>query len=450
MTMKKYTFYLVVILFFCSCKKMDNWLDVKSKNSDVILSSVADYQSLLDNTAVMNTTPGINIVASDNIQLIENTALTAGLPAERNAYIWKEDIYEGAIGVGTGDWTVPYRAIAYANIALEGMDKLTQTSAESDNVRGSALFYRGFHYYQLLQLYAPPYKEGANQPCVLPLRDVSDVGVPGKLSTVEDCYNKVIVDLNTALELLPLVPASMTRPSRLAALAMLAKVYLVMEKYDKAGEYVDRYLENQSELLDFSTLNTAATLPFPALDVGNKEVTFYAGPISYSLLSFGNLRVNESVYSSYQDNDLRKTAFFRTNADGTKSFKGRYTGTVGLFSGLATNEMVLMKAECLARTGKWEEGAGLLNTLCQKRYKNYAEPVDGSPENTLQRILQERNKELVFTGTCRWEDLRRLNKDPRFAKTLTRTLAGKAYALSSNDPRYTFPVIPQEWTTLTK
>ncbi len=448
--MKKYSLYLTVILFCTSCKKMDNWLDVKSKNSDVILNSVADYQSLLDNTAVMNTTPGIDIVASDNIQLIENTAMTAGLPAERNAYIWKKDIYEGAIGVGTGDWTVPYRAIAYANIALEGMDKLTQTSAGRDNVRGSALFYRGFHYYQLLQLYAPPYKEGANEPCVLPLRDVSDVGVSGKLSTVEDCYNQVITDLNAALALLPLVPASKTRPSQLAALAMLAKLYLLMERYDEAMEYADKYLENKSELLDFSTLNAAATLPFPTLDVGNKEVIFYAGPISYSLLSFGNLRVNESLYSSYQANDLRKTAFFRTNADGTKSFKGRYTGTVGLFSGLATNEMLLIKAECLARTGKWQEGAGLLNTLCGKRYKNYSPVVDETDGAALQRILDERNKELVFTGTCRWEDLRRLNNDPRFAKTLTRKLAGNIYTLLPNDPRYTFPVIPQELITKAK
>ncbi len=223
-----------------------------------------------------------------------------------------------------------------------------------------------------------------------------------------------------------------------------------MEKYEQAKDYVERYLENQSELLDFSTLNTAATLPFPTLDIGNKEVIFYAGPISYSLLSFGNLRVNESLYSSYQANDLRKAAFFRLNADGTKSFKGRYTGTVGLFSGLATNEILLIKAECLARTGKWKEGADLLNTLCGKRYKNYSPVVDETDEAALQRILEERNKELVFTGTCRWEDLRRLNKDPRFAKSLTRKLAGSVYTLPPNDPRYTFPVIPQELITKAK
>ncbi len=448
--MKKYIFYLAGILVCSSCQKMDSWLDVKSKNSDVILRTVADYQSLLDNTTVMNTTPGLGIISADNIYLLESTALTGGLPAERNAYIWKEDIYEGAIGVGTGDWTFPYRAIAYANIALEGMDKFQQSSAGRDNVRGSALFYRGFHYYQLLQLYVSPYREGANQPCVLPLRYVSDIEDEGKLGTVEDCYQQVIADLTTAIELLPLIPSHKTRPSRLAAFAMLAKVYLLMEKYDQALTYAEEYLKNQGELLDFASLNTAATLPFPTLDVGNKEVIFYAGPISYTLLSFGNLRINEVLYTSYQDNDLRKAAFFRANADGTKSFKGRYTGTVGLFSGLATNEIVLIKSECLARIGRWQEGAELLNKFCANRYKNFTAPLNESSEGLLQRILEERNKELVFTGSCRWEDLRRLNNDPRFAKTLTRNLAGKEYALPPNDPRYTFPVIPQEIITLTK
>jgi len=448
--MKKYILYLAGILVCSSCKKMDDWLDVKSKNSDVILRTVADYQSLLDNTTVMNTTPGLSIIASDNIHLLENTALTAGLPAERNAYSWKKDIYEGAIGVGTGDWTSPYRAIAYANVALEGTDKEPSATAGRDNVRGTALFFRGFHYYQLLQLYAPPYREGANEPCMLPLRYVSHVADAGTLTTVEACYVQVIADLNASIELLPLTPSHKTRPSRLAAFGMLAKVYLLMEKYDQALTYAEEYLKNQHELLDFATLNTAATLPFPTLDVGNKEVIFYASPISYTLLSFGNLRVNEVLYTDFQENDLRKAAFFRLNPDGTKSFKGRYTGTVGLFSGLATNEMVLIKSECLARIGRWQEGAELLNKLCANRYKNFTAPINESSENLLKRILDERNKELVFTGSCRWEDLRRLNKDPRFAKTLVRTLSGKEYSLPPNDPRYTFPVIPQEIITLNK
>lgn len=440
----KYLIYFFCLFFCYSCKKIDNWLDVKSKNSDVILKSLDDYQSLLDNTTVMNTTSGLGLIAADNIHLLENIALTGGNPSERNAYIWKSDIYEGSIGVGTGDWTVPYRAIAYANIALEGTANEASSSAEKNNVRGSALFFRGFHYYQLLQLYAPPYKEGANENCLIPIRHVSDIDHADRFFSVEACYEQVVDDLKSSLELLPIDPVQKTRPSKLAALAMLAKIYLNMEKYELALSYANEYLKNKGDLLNFSSLNTAVTLPFPTMDVGNKEVVFYASPISYTLLSFGNLRVNEVFFSHYQDNDLRKAAFFRINPDGTKSFKGRYTGTVGLFSGLSTNEMILIKSECLARTGNWQDGAEQLNILCNNRYNSFMVPLNESRESVLERILEERKKELVFTGSCRWEDLRRLNKDPKYAKTLVRRLAGKEYLLPPNDSRYTFPIIPQE------
>jgi len=57
------------------------------------------------------------------------------------------------------------------------------------------------------------------------------------------------------------------------------------------------------------------------------------------------------------------------------------------------------------------------------------------------KILVERRKELVLRNV-RWFDLRRLNKDPRLAKTLLRKLNGQVYQLPPNDPRYT-QYIPQ-------
>ena len=45
-----------------------------------------------------------------------------------------------------------------------------------------------------------------------------------------------------------------------------------------------------------------------------------------------------------------------------------------------------------------------------------------------------------MTGQMRWEDLRRLNKEPRFATTLQRVSKGTTYTLAPNDPKYTFPI----------
>jgi len=43
----------------------------------------------------------------------------------------------------------------------------------------------------------------------------------------------------------------------------------------------------------------------------------------------------------------------------------------------------------------------------------------------------------------RWTDLKRLNKDSRFAVTLSRTVQGTTYTLPPNDPRYAL-LIPSE------
>ena len=85
-----------------------------------------------------------------------------------------------------------------------------------------------------------------------------------------------------------------------------------------------------------------------------------------------------------------------------------------------------------------------LNMLLEKRYvAGTFVPLSATDaEDALIKVLAERRKELVFRG-LRWPDLRRLNKDPRFAKTITRSLDGEIFELPPNSPRYVLP-IPQK------
>src|SRR5690606_21692174 len=117
-----------------------------------------------------------------------------------------------------------------------------------------------------------------------------------------------------------------------------------------------------------------------------------------------------------------------------------YAGSLVYFSGIATDEIYLIKAECLARLGQGQAALDVLNELMINRWKESEfQPLnEEGAENVLRLILEERRKELVFRG-LRWSDLRRLNKDQRFRKTLIREIDGKQHELPPNDPRYVYP-----------
>src|SRR5688572_28965517 len=95
---------LISLCFFVvveSCKKQDDWLDVKRNKSDVVPSTLKDYQAILDNEQIMNQSlPGLGLLGSDNYY-VTYTMWQSRLPVDRNGYVWKADIFEGQ---GNVDW----------------------------------------------------------------------------------------------------------------------------------------------------------------------------------------------------------------------------------------------------------------------------------------------------------------------------------------------------------
>ena len=106
--------------------------------------------------------------------------------------------------------------------------------------------------------------------------------------------------------------------------------------------------------------------------------------------------------------------------------------------------MYLIRAESAARSGHVSAALADLNYLLKNRWMGNYVPINISdPVLVLEYILKERRKELLFRG-LRWQDLRRLNRDSRFAKTLSRVLDGNTYVLYPNDSRYVFPLDEEE------
>jgi hypothetical protein len=123
-------------------------------------------------------------------------------------------------------------------------------------------------------------------------------------------------------------------------------------------------------------------------------------------------------------------------------FKGNYSGSGGVFSGLALDEVYLIRAECQARLGNIQLAMNDLNTLMRNRWNNkvpYPVFTAIDAKDALRQILTERRKELVYRNT-RWSDLRRLNLENDFAVTLIRNVSNVVYTLAPNSTRYVFPI----------
>lgn len=156
-------------------------------------------------------------------------------------------------------------------------------------------------------------------------------------------------------------------------------------------------------------------------------------------------QVDSNVYKSFNDpNDLRLAIFFYNNG-GEIEFNSQFDYNNALSAPIATNEILLTKAECEARLNNTAGAMKDLNALLVIRWVTgtYSNLSASSADDALRQILRERRKELLFTG-LRWSDLRRLNKDSRFATTLYRNINGTIYSLPPNDPRYALPIPDNE------
>lgn len=434
---------LSLCLILCqSCG--EKWLEAKPDKSLNVATNIMDYQLLIDNSNFFNVnqSSGLGEMGAGDFFISSIAWQSLYNAQERSAYIWAstESFYSGEQSV---DWIYGYQRILNANLILEGIEKVkreTEQQTDWNNLKGGALFFRAFDFFNLAQIYCVAYNiTSASTDLGIPIRLQYDVNVNVKRGTLQQTYDRVIDDLLLAANLLSAKPKYKTRPSKEAAYALLARVYLAMENYQKAGYYADLALEIQSVLLDYKTLNNKSSFPFSRF---NAEVIFQS-VFSYGIFNASRLTVEPELYDAYLDGDCRKELFFTENA-GRMTFKGSYNGDKNLFGGLATDELYLIRAEARARNGDLELALLDLNQLRRNRWKgSYQDLISNSPNVVLNQILRERRKELVFRG-IRWTDLRRLNKDSRFLVTLTRVLNGVTYRLEPNDKKYVFPIDENE------
>ncbi len=145
-------------------------------------------------------------------------------------------------------WGAIYAAVNRVNMFLDGLEAnetkiLTSnvlTQEEFDRYKGEALALRGMAYFHLIQLYAQPYKKGPqNWGAVLRLTAQKSSADNSKArATLQETYDQILSDLNTAEGLLPTIANGtangadyVTRMHKNTVVALKTRVYLHMDKW---------------------------------------------------------------------------------------------------------------------------------------------------------------------------------------------------------------------------
>ncbi len=161
-----------------------------------------------------------------------------------------------------GKWRGMYDGIARSNDVLQNLAKATDfTDAERAEVVAEARFLRGNYHFELKKMFnMVPYIDDT----VYDPNNLESTKIPN----ATDIYPKIEGDLKAAYDALPTSQAQVGRPTKWAAGALLAKVYIFQKKYAEAkpileaivasGKYrlVDKYHDN----FQASTNNNAESI----------------------------------------------------------------------------------------------------------------------------------------------------------------------------------------------
>ncbi|UIR57819.1 RagB/SusD family nutrient uptake outer membrane protein [Sphingobacterium sp. SRCM116780] len=438
--MKKINFiFLLSIICFCTTSCSKDWLEKKQDVKLIIPTTLNDLDMLL-NTGFDYDGRGASEISSDEAEYSLDQFNALPYSFQRSLATWNVLQFE-QMGANMDEWDIAYKQIQVCNVVLNSLQKISRAHANEilyDRIRGTALYHRSRQFLNLAMTFCKYYDPStAKSNLGIPLKLSDDIDEPIFRASLEETYQRIVADLQSASTLLPVQKVSYTHIAKGGAYALLARTFLFMDRYSDAKMAADSSYSNHNFIEDYNSVNSSPSRP---LNIQSKEMHIPVNPrmaLGYPTVA----RINGELYNSYDVNDLRKILFFKREPDNKFSFRGHYLSA--LFSGTTTPEVLLISAECNARLGNFSKSMERLNLILEKRFrKGTFVPMQArTKDEALDIILSERRKELL-TRCLRWQDLKRLNRDPRYAKTLQRAVGSQVFNLPPNDPRYVLP-IPQ-------
>lgn len=429
----------------------NDYLDVLPKGSKYP-KTFADYAPLLNDEYRCGYLPPDNA-----LYLMNDVFLSAYYMGTENInranFLWEENA--DRVKLNKSDEMFLYYAYSGINVydlivnLVPGSTDATQQ--QKDELIAQARVLRAFTYYQLVNFYSDAYQAStASNKGGVPIILGDETGAQHTQPSVQGVYDFILNELNESMKsgLLPETAKNILLPSKYAAHAVLAKVYLSMGQYDKALSNVNEALKGNSALYDWNALYTR----FKTQIEDPNNYTGIASPMGYDYCENVLYRSGINTYSSMgADKNMpmeRVGRFEKDNAEFLVRWKKKTQGvstymqgiTNGYFNkaGITTSELYLIKAECEARANKLSEAMATLNKVRKTRIlaDNYSDLTASNTKDAIEKIIAFKDNVLVQT-IVPFIDARRLNAEGMVVRTFTKEYNGQTLTLKPDSHLWT-------------
>ena len=311
-------------------------------------------------------------------------------------------------------WNSGYNQIYAANLIIKSSSaSSTLTESQKKQLQGEALFIRALIHFYLINIFGDvPY---------VTQTDYKENSIITRTPS-DQVYEKIIFDLETAVNLLPeqYIVSQRVRPNKYTAKALLARTYLYKHSYPEAANTASAVLNNQSlyalENIDtvflIQSKETIWQLQSGAAGKNTTEGAYFiftSGPPQ--LVSLSN-----TFYNSFESADFRRFNWIKEVNDNSGiwyhpyKYKENYDTAVSKEYSVVFRlaEQFLIRAEARVQQGDLIGAKEDLNKI--RNRAGLPDTLAITQEEILEAILNERKAEFFTEYGHRFFDLKRNEK----------------------------------------
>ena len=349
------------------------------------------------------------------------------------------------------------------------MDSKEGNNAQKKALRAEALAGRAWVHFMLVNYYGKPYNAAtaASDPGI-PLVKIADVTqTTFTRSTVQAAYDLILADLTEAIPDLSTQIISRNRMSKSAGEAILGKVYVNMQQFDKALPLFTSSISNLSNasipvgLHDFNGIFGAGGAFYPINPftgpnrfamATDKEVLYLKSFLNLYSYIYSGFPVTPQTVALFAKEDLRLNFFNAAPFPPTgEVYPLKMMRCYGRYNNMGINvpDLYMLKAECESRAGDLTNAVKDLVTFRKTRMQKDVPTAADVPVNIAsdkvaltKYILEERIREYATAGE-RWWDMRRLSVDDTYKSTVG--MVHQVYDAAGNIVK-SYPLKPERLT----